>query len=296
MSVRSYFPIIGVFLLVVSVVLLSSDPEVVFSRGVSFVSTEMGWKTGEEVFVWAKSGFQSNEKMMDFPRKLGEWEGHDITPEAAANLRETLGASVFLLRTYRTPELAPPVFFLIIQARLSSALHPPPVCYAGLGFVVEEDRDLVRISPGQVGDVRIGGVVPMKKLWLSRVGDDGAVTERRIVLYFYLRGNQFTGDTMNLIRFSTIAPVEGDYEGALQRMREFAGLALPHLFEVRDCESEILLTRLAGDGIGGWLMIAAAFAFPAALIATPFWRRKGKRQRMMFSIIDPLAISDSNGL
>ncbi|MCL0037193.1 hypothetical protein M1N15_01040 [Dehalococcoidia bacterium] len=83
---------------------------------------------------------------------------------------------------------------------------------------------------------------------------------------------------MNLIRFSTIAPVEGSPEGALQRMREFASLAMPHLFEVRDYESEILLTRLAGEGTGGWLMIAATFAFPAALITTPFWRRKAPKR------------------
>ncbi|MFW0860154.1 MAG: hypothetical protein AAGB97_08405 [Dehalococcoidia bacterium] len=75
MSLRSYLPIIGLFLLVISVVLLCSDPEPVFSRGVSFVSTELGWKTGEETLVWAKSGFKSNERMMDFPRRVGTWEG-----------------------------------------------------------------------------------------------------------------------------------------------------------------------------------------------------------------------------
>ncbi|MCL0098037.1 exosortase/archaeosortase family protein [Dehalococcoidia bacterium] len=41
-----------------------------------FVSTEMGWKTGEEVFVWAKSGFQSNEKMMDFSRSSSRLGNH----------------------------------------------------------------------------------------------------------------------------------------------------------------------------------------------------------------------------
>ncbi|MCL0077112.1 exosortase/archaeosortase family protein [Dehalococcoidia bacterium] len=41
-----------------------------------FVSTEMGWKTGEEVFVWAKSGFQSNEKMMDFSRSSSRPGNH----------------------------------------------------------------------------------------------------------------------------------------------------------------------------------------------------------------------------
>jgi hypothetical protein len=277
MSVRSYLPIIGLFLLTISVVLLSSDPELVFSRGVSFVSTEEGWRTGEEMLVWARSGFKSNEEMMEFPRQLGEWEGQDICAETSAHLRETLGASVFLLRTYRQPGLSPPVFFLIIQARESSAFHPPPVCYRVLGYLVEEDKDLVQISPAQVGDVRVGGVIPMKKLWLSKIRD-GEVTERRIAIYFYLKGNQFTADTMNLIRFETLAPVQGCPEGVLQHMREFAGLALPHLFDFREYESEILFTRLAGKGTGGWLMIAVGVAFPAALITTPFWRRKAQKR------------------
>ncbi|MBT9162563.1 MAG: hypothetical protein DDT27_01122 [Dehalococcoidia bacterium] len=277
MSLRSYLPIIGLFLLVISVVLLCSDPEPVFSRGVSFVSTELGWKTGEETLVWAKSGFKSNERMMDFPRRVGTWEGYDSNPEAAADLRETLGASVFLMRTYRKPGLSPPVFFLIVQARESSAFHPPPVCYKGLGYRVEEDKDTVRISPGQAGDVHVGGVVPMKKLWLTRI-TDGEVTERQIAIYCYLKGNQFTGDTMNLIRFSTLAPVDGPPDGVLRHMKEFAGLALPHLFEVRDYQTEILFTRLAGEGTGGWLMIAVAFAFPGALITAPYWKGKASKR------------------
>lgn len=277
MSLRSYLPIIGLFLLTISVVLLGSDPELVFSRGVSLVTTEVGWRTGEETLVWAKSAFKSNERMMEFPRKIGEWEGHDVCAEVSSNLRETLGASVLLLRTYRQPGFFPPVFLLIIQARQSSAFHPPPVCYRGLGFLVEKDETSVRIIPRQVGDVRVGGVVPMKKLWLSKI-NDGEVSERRIAIYCFLKGDQFTGDTMNLIRFSTLAPVDGSPDGALREMKEFAGLALPYLFEIRPYESEILFTRLAGKGTGGWLMIAVGFVFPAALITSPFWTRKAQKR------------------
>ena len=96
----------------------------------------MGWKTGEETLVWAKSGFKSNERMMDFPWRVRAWE--------------------------------------------SSAFHPPPVCYKGPGYLVEGDRDTVRISPGQAGDVHVGGVVPMKKLWPSRV-TDGEVWLTKII-------------------------------------------------------------------------------------------------------------------
>lgn len=277
MGWRSYLPVIGVFLLAIVIVFLLSDPQVLQSKGISLVSTELGKKSEEETLVWAKSGFKGNQELLDFPAKLGKWQGHDVSQREMTELRERLDANVFVMRTYYKEGFSTPVFFLIIQAKESSAFHRPPVCYKGQGYFVEEDKDTVRVHPGQMetngaSHAHVGGVVPMKKLWLSK-RESNEVTERRIALYCYLKGNQFTGDTINMVRFSTLAPVDGSPEGVLREMKELAGLALPHLFELREHESKMLFHNLVDRGPSGWLILIASLGFPVVLTAYPLWRQ-----------------------
>ena len=128
-----YLTIVGIFLLAVSITLMCSNPELIFSKSVSFIDTELSKAPGHETFAWNKAGFKTNERLVDFPMKLGEWEGHDWDELKAANLREALGANVFLMRDYYRPGLYMPIFFLIVQAKESSALHPPVVCFKAHG-------------------------------------------------------------------------------------------------------------------------------------------------------------------
>ena len=114
----------------------------------------------------------------------------------------------------------------------------------------------------------------MKKLVVSKTSE-GKVVERRVVLYCYLKGGQFTSDTINLIRISAIVPVEGSYDGMLEEMKDFAGLVIPQLFEFRqEEESPMLIVHLAGWGARGGLLIFLAFATPVALIIYPILRKK----------------------
>lgn len=270
--------IIGLFLLAIAIVLFCSDPDLIFSEGVSFIDTELEGESGHETYTWSKVGFKHNEELLNFPEKIGEWEGYGSDEKQVAGVREYLGARVYLERTYYKIDSFNPIFFLIVQAKESSTFHPPPVCYQAQGYIVEEDKDTVRIPSAQLeGDGisggRVGGTVPMKKLWLSKI-EGGEVVERRIALYCYLKGSQFTDNTINLIRFSAIAPVEGSPDGVLQGMKEFAGLALPHLFEPQENGDEVLFQRVAGWGPEGWLVITAAFTFPITLTIYPLWRRK----------------------
>ncbi len=249
---------------------LLSDPKLIFSKGVSFVSTKV--EPHRETLVWAKAGFKSNEKILDFPRKLGEWEGYDWSKRKSAELRETLGANVFLMRTYRKPGLYSPVFFLLVQAKQSSALHPPPVCYRALGYLVKDEGEEPTELKGLEGKGLIGGKVKLRKLELSKIKGH-KVVERRLALYCYLKGNQFTEDTINLIRFSALVPTSGSAEEALGGLKEFGGLALPYLFEFQEYKSEVLFSRLAARGPGGWLLILLALGIPTGLILFLFLQR-----------------------
>jgi len=277
-----YLTIVGIFLLAVSITFMCSTPGLLFSESVSFISTELSESPRHETFAWSKMGFKTNEAIMDFPTKLGEWEGYDWDERKAADLRETLGANVFLMRDYYRPGLYTPIFFLIVQAKESTALHPPTVCYKALGYHVDEFKDVIQIAgasqDGAYDNVLTGGTVPMKKLVASKTSG-GKVVERRVALYCYLKGGQFTSDTINLIRISAIVPVEGSYDGMLEEMKDFAGLAIPQLFEFRqEEESPMLIVELAGWGARGGLLIFLAFATPVALIIYPILRKKPQGQ------------------
>ena len=273
-----YLTIVGIFLLAVSITFMCSNPKLIFSEGVSLISTELSEAPGHETFAWSKTGFKTNERIMDFPIKLGEWEGYEWDKRRAANLRETLGANVFLMRDYYRPGLYTPIFFLIVQAKESTALHGPIVCYKALGYHVDEHKDVIKITgvsqDGAYDSVLTGGTIPMKKLVVSKTSE-GKVVERRVVLYCYLKGGQFTSDTINLIRISAIVPVEGSYDGIVEEMKDFAGLAIPQLFEFRqEEESQMLIAKLAGWGAQGGFLIFLAFATPVGLITYPILRRK----------------------
>ena len=274
-----YLTIVGIFLLAVSITLMCSNPKLIFSESVSLISTELSKAPGHETFAWSKTGFKTNERIMDFPKKLGEWEGYDWDKRKAANLRETLGANVFLMRDYYRPGLYTPVFFLIVQAKESTALHPPIVCYKSLGYHVDEQEDVISVTGASQGgvsydNVLTGGMIPMKKLVVSKTSG-GKVIERRVVLYCYLKGGQFTSNTINLVRISAVVPVEGSYDGILEEMKDLAGLAIPQLFEFRqEEESQILIAKLAGWGAQGGFLIFLAFAIPVALISYPILRKK----------------------
>lgn len=274
-----YLTIVGIFLLAVSITLMCSNPELIFSKSVSFIDTELSKAPGHETFAWNKAGFKTNERLVDFPMKLGEWEGHDWDELKAANLREALGANVFLMRDYYRPGLYMPIFFLIVQAKESSALHPPVVCYKAQGYHVDEFTDVIKVTSASQGgassdNVLTSGTIPMKKLVVSKTSG-GKVIERRVALYCYLRGGQFTSDTINLVRISAIVPAQGSYDGILEEMKDLAGLAIPQLFELRqEGESQMLIAKLAGWGVQGGFLIFLAFAIPVALITYPILRKE----------------------
>ena len=273
-----YTTIVGIFLLAVAIITMCSNPERISSKGISFIDTELAGASGHETFAWSKIGFKSNERMVDFPTKLRAWQSYEASEQEVTKVRESLGANVFIMRSYYRPDFHQPVFFLIVQAKESSAFHPPPVCYRAMGYHVDEFKDVIQITgvgeEDNPGEVAVRGTIPMKKLLISKTSG-GKVTERRVVLSCYLRGGQFTSDYINLIRISAIAPLDGSYGAILDEMKGFAALAIPHLFEFREQEeSQTLAGKLASSGVGGWGLMFVAFALPIALTIYPLLRKK----------------------
>jgi hypothetical protein len=268
---RRYSLLIGLFTLVLVIVLLLSTPDFVFSTGVTFIDSELYRSSGDEAYVRTKMDFGSSEDVSAYPTEIGDWSGYDYD---VTEIKETLGGDVILLRGYSRPGVYQPLFFLIMQAETESSFHPPPVCYPALGYhIQEEGKEQVVVTDTSWTEADSSLTVPLKKLVVFKESG-GEVTDRRVVLYCYVKGNQLASDTITMIRVEALAPVEGSYDGILNVEKDFAALTIPYMFEPNEEEKwSPLAVRLAESGIGGYFAIALLLFVPLAIMLYPRTRR-----------------------
>lgn len=268
---EKYYRVIGLLLLVSVISLLFSTPSTIFARSITMLDTELSHASNDALHVCTKMDFGNNEHMRAFPNDIGGWIGsdHDTTRVA-----ESLGADVMLMRSYINPETFQPVIFLIIQSKNRSSFHPPIVCYPALGYTIEEEgkaripvHDLRWVEvpflyphePENKTHAYFNGTISVKKLIVIKQSG-GKVTERRVVLYFYVKESPFTSDAFTMVRVSALAPTEGSYDGILNLTAEFMGATLPRMFELRKEEPlviSILLASLVGKVVIGLLLLVS---------------------------------------
>lgn len=266
---KRYSLLLGLFALVLVIVLLLSTPGLIFSAGVTFIDSELHRSSGDEAYVRTKMDFGSSEHVKAFPHQFGEWKGYDYDTTGA---RESLGANVILLRGYDRPGLYQPIFFLVMQAKTESSFHPPPICYAALGYEIEgegKEQVLVKDTSWTKAASFSSMLIPMRRLVVIKESG-GRITERRVVLYCYVRGNQFTSDTITMIRVEALAPIDGSYDGILNVEKDFIALTIPYMFEPsEEGEWNPLALQLTELGIGGYFVIALMLFMPLAIIIYP---------------------------
>ena len=288
--VENYSMVIGLFLLAIVISTLLSAPSMIFARRITTIDTELSHATGDKTPVQTKMDFGNNEHINKFPKQIGDWNASDYNTTGVA---ESLGADVMLLRAYSHPKLYQPVFFLIIQSKNRSSFHPPIVCYPALGYTIEEEgKEEVFVHnaswaskpvlpAGERKKERIGyfnGTISAKKLIVVKESEKGGnkeVTERRLVLYFYVKESPFVSSNVTMIRVSALAPLEGSYEGILNVTKEFMGDTFPCMFEIRKEEPLvlfILLSSLAGKVVIGLLVL-----LPLLIIFYPQIKRFKKK-------------------
>ena len=261
---RRHYLIIGSFILACVILVLLSDPSLVFSHGVTFIDTDLHRSSGDEAYVRTKMDFGSQEHMSAFPTQIGEWKGYDYD---TSKDRESLGADIILLRSYSSPGFYQPIFFLIMQAKTESSFHPPNICYVSQGFKIQEEaKEKISITSTGWAEASQTILVPLNKIVVFKESQ-GQVTERRVALYCYIKGNQFTSDTITMIRIEALTPMDGSYEGILNLEKDFLAQTIPYMFEpAKGTQWNPLVLQITQVGVVGYIAITLLLIIPLLII------------------------------
>ena len=277
---EQYAKVIGLLLLTFVIIMLFSPPSTILAKRVTMIGTELSYTTSYQQPVRTKLDLGNPQHLQAFPKKIGQWSGSDYN---TTGLKEALGADVMLMRAYRHPELFQPVFLLIMQSRDRKSFHPPIVCYPALGYTIEyEGNEIVTVqNVSWVEDPwfsaverRNETVLPVKKLVVvKQAADTGRVTERRVVLYFYVKEPLLSSDAISMVRVEALAPPGGSYDGILTVSKEFMSETIPYLFEMQRAE-QVLFSSLVTGSISDKLMLVLLFLAPFLVIFYPELRTR----------------------
>jgi len=274
---KQYSTIIGVLVFTVVVSILLLPPSMILARTVTFIDTKSYRASSDQTFVRTKMDLGNAEHMRKFPTSIGEWKGIDYE---TSQIEEALNADVILMRAYQSPSFYQPIFLLIMQSSDPGSFHPPPICYSALGYQNEEEGkeeipllnvDWVSYWRSEV-EQKIATSINANKLVVFKESS-GKVTERRVVLYFYVKERPTAENKLTMIRVSALVPIDMAYDGVLSLTKDFMGAVVPDLFEFYEETDEMLAASLAKSG-AGWLLMVVSILTPLAIIIYPRWRRR----------------------
>lgn len=290
---REYSLLIGLSILVFILIFLLTTTEQLYSSfsHISLIDSELSSVSENETPVLTKLDMSSSEGLRGFPTEIGDWKGYDYE---TSSLEEYFQADCMLMRAYSKPGLYQPIFLLVMQSRVQSSFHPPVVCYPALGWSIEEEgkegipvapTDWTTETPSDVwpsvaenpeyGEAFFRSSVPAKRLVVYQQSAE-EVTERRVVLYFYMKENKLTSRRVTMIRVSALAPLSGSYDGILGIEKEFVTDVFPYMFEVQQRTQEHgqpIIVYLVKSGVAGQLFVAFLFSIPLAILIYPRVRR-----------------------
>lgn len=260
--------------MVVVVMVLLASPGFLFSPTATFIDTELNKASGNRMPVRTKADFGNPEVMAAFPRQIGKWQGSDYD---VTKYVELLGANLVLLRYYMPSSFTQPLFFTIVQAKTASSFHPPKICFSGQGYETQEEGDLtVNMTDAFWLKGSSTASVPFMKMVVAKSGKDGKISERRVALFCYVKGNQFYSDTITMIQTEALAPLQGSYEGSLNEQKDFLAQSFPLMFSPAQADGQWrpLAFILAGSGPGGLVSLILLLVAPLAIVTYLYFRRK----------------------
>ena len=282
---KQYSTLIGSILFVLIVVILFLSPQDIFSS-VSLIDTELSEASDGGIPVRIKMDLAQQEELNNLPHQIGDWVGTD---QEMSGVKEYLGADVFLTRAYNKTDLTEPVFLLVMQTSNKSGFHPPPRCYEILGYEIEEEgkeeigvadtawvgmtineEELSRLPQWQREEIEFSpytGWISVKRLIVSKQ-DNGEITDRRIVLYVYIKDKMLVSDKIIMVQVSALIPTLGSYNGVVSASEELMAEVIPLLFQPHE-KGKMFITYLLDWGIGGYFIILLLFCIPLTIIIYP---------------------------
>jgi hypothetical protein len=267
----------GIVILLLVILVLLTSPNTLFSP-VAYIDTERFYSSGNEITVRTKTDFGSQEHMAAFPREIGKWTGHDYR---VTKYVEQLGADAMLLRMYEPNTFTQPLFFLILQAKTESSFHPPQVCIRAQGHQIQEEGDVEVVIASATWLKDFTSItIPMKKLVTMRKSKAGDILERRVVLFCYVKGNQFYSDTITMLQMEALIPISGPFDDIVNEEKDFISQAFPYMFEpAEEIQWYPPLMGLVEKGVVGYIAIAVLFLIPVIIIGYSTMRLKKKMTR-----------------
>jgi hypothetical protein len=228
--------VLGATILIIVVFILLVSPALFLSPTVTFIDTDLNKASQNRVPVQTKTDFGNPEVVASFPYQIGKWEGSDYD---VTKYIELLGANLILLRLYMPSSFTQPVFLTIVQSKTTTSFHPPKICFSGQGYEIQEEGDeKIAITDASWLLSPSTASIPFKKLVVTKSARDGRLSERRVALYCYIKGNQFYSDTITMIQTEALAPLQGSYEGSLGEQTAFLAQAVPQLFSPSQAETQ----------------------------------------------------------
>ncbi len=274
---RSTYLVLSIAVPILVLIILLSSPSFIFSPMVTFIDTDLYSTSTEAVPVRTKTDFASQAQMKAFPLNLGKWEGLDYPTEEQKVL---LGGDVMLVRKYEPTTLDQPIFFTVVQARSESDFHPPKVCFEAQGYKIQEEGDeKVIIDNATWVKNNTSASIPFKRLLITRHSKDGTIIERRLVLYCYVKGNQFYSDNITLMEFGALTRLNGTYQGTLEEEKDFVAQSVPLMFEPgKTAQWRPLVVIFAEWGVSGYILIVAVVAIATIAAIYPALRRRSEKR------------------
>jgi len=275
---------IGFFVLVIVVITLLSSPSFLLARNVTVVGTELSYSTGNEKTIRTEMDLGDLDCFNSFPKNISGWLGMDYDTK---RYQEVLDADVLLMRRYKDPASFQPVFLVITFSDNRSSFHPPIICYPSLGYdIISESVENIPIRDVSWAEKPLYGtyenktesyfdsndVISVKKLDLAKYKKD-VLTERKVVLYFYLKNDFSTSHEVTMGRVSAVVSSEDTYDDTLGLCKAFCAEAMPHMFKISE-EEDSVASSLIKAGPVGWFGIVSLLLMPVVIIFYPWVKKR----------------------
>jgi hypothetical protein len=251
----------------------------IFSPTVTVIGTNLNKATSNQISVSTKADLNS-ERMIDIPKRIGKWQGVDYD---ATDTLQALGANFVLMRGYEPDTFTQPLFLSVVQSKTDSSFHGPEACFTDQGYQIQESgSDSFTVSNQEWSRENASITIPCNRLILVKKNSENKIYERSVVLYFYVKGNQFYSDDITMFEMQGLCPIAGSYDGTLIEEKNFLSQIVPLIFSpsngTADENMKPLFITLTENGFRGYVCIILALLIPLCLIIYPLIRYRVKAQ------------------